>query len=51
MHKIMERRRDRKMKKYLCGKGEARDVVLLGPTTPLYPAPFFERGVTAEMGT
>ncbi|WP_410508495.1 DUF364 domain-containing protein [Methanosarcina hadiensis] len=29
----------------------AREVVLLGPTTPLYPAPFFERGITAIMGT
>ncbi|MCQ1534637.1 hypothetical protein FTO70_02805 [Methanosarcina sp. KYL-1] len=32
-------------------RGEAREVVLLGPSTPLYPAPFFERGVTAVMGT
>lgn len=32
-----------------CGK--AREVVLLGPSTPLYPKPFFEQGITAVMGT
>lgn len=31
--------------------GAAREVVLLGPSSPLYPAPFFERGITAVMGT
>ncbi|WP_292391493.1 Rossmann-like domain-containing protein [Methanosarcina sp. UBA5] len=32
-------------------RGAAREVVLLGPSTPLYPGPFFERGITAVMGT
>lgn len=32
-------------------RGSAREVVLLGPSAPLYPAPFFERGITAVMGT
>ena len=32
-------------------RGTAREVVLLGPSTPLYPASFFERGITAVMGT
>jgi uncharacterized protein (DUF4213/DUF364 family) len=32
-------------------RGTAREVILLGPSTPLYPRPFFERGVTAVMGT
>lgn len=32
-------------------RGAAREVVLLGPSAPLYPAPFFERGITAIMGT
>jgi uncharacterized protein (DUF4213/DUF364 family) len=32
-------------------RGAAREVVLLGPTAPLYPAPFFIRGITAVMGT
>ena len=32
-------------------RGAAREVVLLGPSTPLYPDPFFERGITAIMGT
>lgn len=32
-------------------RGTAREVVLLGPSAPLYPAPFFERGITAVMGT
>lgn len=32
-------------------RGKAREVVLLGPSAPLCPAPFFERGVTAIMGT
>ncbi len=32
-------------------RGAAREVILLGPSTPLYPAPFFERGITAVMGT
>jgi uncharacterized protein (DUF4213/DUF364 family) len=32
-------------------RGKAREVVLLGPSTPLYPKPFFEQGVTAVMGT
>ncbi|MGB9938465.1 Rossmann-like domain-containing protein [Methanosarcina sp.] len=29
----------------------AREIILLGPSAPLYPAPFFERGITAIMGT
>lgn len=32
-------------------RGAAREVILLGPSAPLYPAPFFERGITAIMGT
>jgi len=32
-------------------RGAAREVVLLGPSAPLYPVPFFERGITAVMGT
>ncbi len=32
-------------------RGTAREIVLLGPSAPLYPAPFFERGITAIMGT
>lgn len=32
-------------------RGAAREVILLGPSTPLYPAPFFDRGITAIMGT
>ncbi|MDY9927447.1 Rossmann-like domain-containing protein [Methanosarcina sp.] len=32
-------------------RGTAREVVLLGPSAPLYPAPFFSRGITAIMGT
>ncbi len=32
-------------------RGAAREVVLLGPSAPLYPAPFFESGITAVMGT
>jgi uncharacterized protein (DUF4213/DUF364 family) len=32
-------------------RGAAREVVLLGPSAPLYPAPFFSRGITAVMGT
>jgi uncharacterized protein len=32
-------------------RGAAREVILLGPSAPLYPGPFFERGVTAVMGT
>jgi len=32
-------------------RGTTREVVLLGPSAPLYPAPFFERGITAVMGT
>ncbi|WP_292376821.1 Rossmann-like domain-containing protein [Methanosarcina sp. UBA411] len=32
-------------------RGTAREVVLLGPSAPLYPAPFFARGITALMGT
>ncbi|MBN1134059.1 MAG: hypothetical protein JXA38_03940 [Methanosarcinaceae archaeon] len=31
-------------------KGNARDVVLLGPTASMVPQPLFERGVTAVMG-
>lgn len=31
--------------------GEAREAILLGPSAPLYPKPFFERGITAVMGT
>ncbi|MGB9928044.1 MAG: Rossmann-like domain-containing protein [Methanosarcina sp.] len=32
-----------------CNK--AREVILLGPSTPLYPEIFFERGITSVMGT
>lgn len=32
-------------------RGAAREAILLGPTTPLYPKSFFERGITAVMGT
>jgi uncharacterized protein len=32
-------------------RGAAREVVLLGPSAPLYPEPFFQRGITAVMGT
>jgi uncharacterized protein (DUF4213/DUF364 family) len=32
-------------------RGAAREIVLLGPSAPLYPAPFFERGITGVMGT
>ncbi|AKB34899.1 Molybdenum ABC transporter ATP-binding protein [Methanosarcina siciliae C2J] len=32
-------------------RGAAREIVLLGPSAPLYPAPFFKRGITAVMGT
>lgn len=32
-------------------RGTAREVVLLGPSAPLYPALFFARGITALMGT
>lgn len=32
-------------------RGAAKEIVLLGPSAPLYPAPFFERGITAVMGT
>lgn len=32
-------------------RGAAREVVLLGPSAPLYPKPFFQRGITAVMGT
>jgi uncharacterized protein len=32
-------------------RGAAREVILLGPSAPLYPKPFFERGITAVMGT
>jgi uncharacterized protein len=32
-------------------RGGAREVILLGPSAPLYPNLFFERGVTAVMGT
>lgn len=35
----------------LAQKGTAREVILLGPSTPLYPEPFFQRGITALMGT
>ncbi len=35
----------------LAQKGEAREVVLLGPSAPLYPETFFKRGITAVMGT
>lgn len=31
--------------------GTAREVILLGPSAPLYPVPFFSRGITAIMGT
>lgn len=30
---------------------QASNAILLGPTTPLYPEPFFEEGFTAVMGT
>ena len=32
-------------------RGAAREVILLGPSAPLYPKPFFERGITVVMGT
>jgi uncharacterized protein (DUF4213/DUF364 family) len=32
-------------------RGAAREVILLGPSAPLYPEPFFQRGITAVMGT
>jgi uncharacterized protein (DUF4213/DUF364 family) len=32
-------------------RGAAREAILLGPSAPLYPKPFFERGITAVMGT
>ena len=32
-------------------RGAAREVILLGPSAPLYPGPFFERGITAVMST
>jgi uncharacterized protein len=32
-------------------RGAARETILLGPSAPLYPKPFFERGITAVMGT
>lgn len=32
-------------------RGTAREVILLGPSAPLYPTPFFARGITALMGT
>lgn len=32
-------------------RGTAREIVLLGPSAPLYPEPFFKRGITAVMGT
>lgn len=32
-----------------CNK--AREVILLGPSTPLYPGLFFEKGITSVMGT
>lgn len=35
----------------LAQNGAAREVILLGPSAPLYPEPFFELGVTAVMGT
>lgn len=35
----------------LCGKDEARELVMPGPSALLYPAPFFERGITAIMET
>jgi len=31
-------------------RGAAREVILLGPSAPLYLAPFFEGGITAIMG-
>jgi uncharacterized protein len=35
----------------LARRGAAREVILLGPSAPLYPKLFFERGITAVMGT
>jgi uncharacterized protein len=32
-------------------RGAAREIILLGPSASLYPKPFFERGITAVMGT
>ncbi len=32
-------------------RGAAREIVLLGPSAPLYPEPFFKQGITAVMGT
>jgi uncharacterized protein (DUF4213/DUF364 family) len=32
-------------------RGAAREVILLGPSAPLYPEPFFKRRITAVMST
>jgi uncharacterized protein (DUF4213/DUF364 family) len=32
-------------------RGAAREVILLGPSAPLYPEPFFKREITAVMST
>lgn len=42
---------NRTFDKLLAQKGAAREVILLGPSAPLYPTSFFERGITAVMGT
>ena len=42
---------NRTFDKLLAQKGDAKEVVLLGPSAPLYPEPFFQRGITAVMGT
>jgi len=42
---------NRTFNELLALRGGAREVILLGPSSPLYPKPFFEQGVTAVMGT
>lgn len=42
---------NRTFDKLLTYCSKAREVILLGPSTPLYPKLFFERGITSVMGT
>lgn len=42
---------NRTLDELLAIRGTAREVVLLGPSAPLYPKIFFERGITTVMGT
>lgn len=42
---------NRSFDELLALRGAAREIILLGPSAPLYPKPFFEQGVTAVMGT